>query len=314
MPTYDTPNSQHSYTVPDEAIYLDITIRGGSGGNGGDGENGAPGGSGGAGGEVSASYDVSGGETLTINIGEDGGDGADNDSSVSSIPVGKGGHSPIGNGGDGAYGQYEFNATGGGGGAASSIVRDSDGAILGVAEGGGGGGGTAEWGSAAGGGGGGGSRGGLGGGSPTGQDGQDAEGSGDGGDGGDGANTQATDGQSGGTTTHSSLDNVSTGTSTAGPVVEITLAYPPAAPTDLQATDVRATEIDITWTDPDGEPNTSPEDGYRVYTSRDGGSTWTEVADLAADTESYTITGLLHGEQYDIRVEAYNAYGTASTQ
>jgi len=320
MPTYDTPNSQHTWTVPSGVASATVLIRGGSGGSGTYDNNQYPGenGIGGPGGEITATIDVSPGDEIIVYVGEDGEDGFYNSDQTSpSGSGGSGGHNQRNAAGDG--GDARPIASGGGGGGAGSALVDSDtGSDLARACGGGGGGGGAYSGdSVSGGGGGGGSPGGVGGGAEgsNASSGSDAAGTGEGGNGGYAdAQGGGSDGQPGGTYTDSSLTNVSTGTTTAGPVVEITPSYPPAAPTDLQAADVRATEIDITWTDPDGQPNTSPEDGYRVYTSTDGGSTWTEVADLAADTESYTITGLLNGEEYDIRVEAYNDNGTASTQ
>ena len=67
-------------------------------------------------------------------------------------------------------------------------------------------------------------------------------------------------------------------------------------------TNVTPASIAIAWDDTSAN-NT----GYRVRISRDAGSTWTQVADLAADATSHTITGLLHREQYTIDVQAYTA-------
>lgn len=71
-------------------------------------------------------------------------------------------------------------------------------------------------------------------------------------------------------------------------------------PSNIQ-TSVNGDDIAVTWDD-----NSSTEDGYRVYWRRSGSSTWDNVsADLAANTESFTITGLLDGEQYDVIVEVF---------
>jgi len=311
MVVFDTPNSSHTYTVPADAVEIDVLIRGGPGGDGGPNDSGASGRSGGNAGEVQGTLPVSGGETLPVFVGAAGIKGNQDTASDGADPV----SSPVDGGvQSGAGGDGEYASDGGGGsGGTSSAVEHPDGSYLGLGEGGGGGAG-APWNGSSGGGGGG-ARGGLGGsggvdtGAGGGGDGGDATGSGSGGDGGDGHdnnNSNLTAGQPGGTVTHADLTGVSTGTSSSGPVVEIVARVPPAAPTvSLETT--RATEIDVSWAD-----NADNEDGYRVYTSTDGGSTWTQVADLAANTTSYTVTGLDNGTDYHVKVEAYNDIGTAS--
>lgn len=72
------------------------------------------------------------------------------------------------------------------------------------------------------------------------------------------------------------------------------------APTALSATVQNGDDIALSWT-----LQSSDEDGVRVYRSRDGGATLTQIADLAAGTTSFTDTGLLDGEQYTYEVRAY---------
>jgi len=321
MPTYDTPNSHITWDVPEAVGAVNITVRGGTGGDGAPGYDSDGGDPGAGGGEVTGRVSLKGVSSLALYIGEDGED-------ATAEVGGVGGESPLGDagdGGDGATSTQGYYGGGGGGGGSKSRVELPDGMM--VADAGGGGGGMGENTSNAGystggGGGGGGSLGGSGGsrGNSTddpdvtpAEDGEDAEGSGLGGDGG-GFTISDNPATAGGAQAGTPLTSDSTGTSTSGAVVVLEPLYPPAAPTDFQATDVRATEVDVEWTDLDSEPNTSPEDGYRVYTSRDGGQSWTEVADLAADTESHTLTGLLTGEQYQIQVEAYNDFGYAATE
>lgn len=67
-------------------------------------------------------------------------------------------------------------------------------------------------------------------------------------------------------------------------------------------------DIRITWTIEDDNA-----DGYRVARSRDGGSTWTQAADLSPGTTQYDDTGLLDGEEYVHRVEAYTEDATAES-
>lgn len=74
----------------------------------------------------------------------------------------------------------------------------------------------------------------------------------------------------------------------------------PDAPTNLSATTVSASRIDLSWTD-----NATTEDEYRVY--RDG----VKIATLPADSTSYEATGLDEGTEYDWKVAAANAAGEA---
>jgi hypothetical protein len=61
----------------------------------------------------------------------------------------------------------------------------------------------------------------------------------------------------------------------------------------------RDTEIDQSWT-----LQSVDEAGVRIYRRQAGGS-YSEVADLPAGAESYTHTGLLNGEEYEVYAEAY---------
>lgn len=77
----------------------------------------------------------------------------------------------------------------------------------------------------------------------------------------------------------------------------------PAA-TSVSVSNVTADAADVSWTD-----NANNEDGYRVLLSRDGGSTWTNASgDLAADTTSYSLSGLLNGEEYTVTVEVFTEH------
>ncbi|WP_372611595.1 fibronectin type III domain-containing protein [Halomonas sp.] len=79
----------------------------------------------------------------------------------------------------------------------------------------------------------------------------------------------------------------------------------PPSPSNLSIDD-SATERELTI----GWDNVSNEDGYRVYRAAASGSVvgdYTEVANLSADTISYTDIGLLDGEQYFYRVTSYNS-------
>lgn len=73
----------------------------------------------------------------------------------------------------------------------------------------------------------------------------------------------------------------------------------PADPTNLVATTVSSSRIDLTWTD-----NATNEYGYRLERKTATGS-WTFVADLPENTTSYQNTGLTKKTAYSYRVVAY---------
>ena len=76
----------------------------------------------------------------------------------------------------------------------------------------------------------------------------------------------------------------------------------PLAPTGLTATAVSGTEIDLSWTD-----NATNETGYYVYRSANGLTGWTRIATLAADSNSYSNTGLTAGSVWFYYVQAIRA-------
>jgi Big-like domain-containing protein/fibronectin type III domain protein len=79
----------------------------------------------------------------------------------------------------------------------------------------------------------------------------------------------------------------------------------PAAPTDLTTNVVSNTEIDLAWID-----DATNEDGYTVELTTDGVN-WSLLTGtpLAANTQSYQITGLTDGTLYGYRVQAFNVTG-----
>jgi hypothetical protein len=86
----------------------------------------------------------------------------------------------------------------------------------------------------------------------------------------------------------------------------ITNDDPPAAPTNLTATPISSTQINLAWTD-----NANSETGYYVERGVSGGG-WTPIATLAANANSYANTGLMPGTTYGYRVRAYNAFGSSA--
>lgn len=78
----------------------------------------------------------------------------------------------------------------------------------------------------------------------------------------------------------------------------------PAGPIGLAVQAVSQYEVLITWTDGDDET------AYYVERSPDG-STWTQIAALAADSSEYLDNQLTPGTQYYYRVRSANSYSTA---
>ena len=83
---------------------------------------------------------------------------------------------------------------------------------------------------------------------------------------------------------------------------------PPAAPSDLTATNGGATSINLAWTD-----NASDETAYTVERSTTGIGSWTVLSSTEpANATSYTATGLTTGTPYYFRVKATNANGASA--
>ena len=80
----------------------------------------------------------------------------------------------------------------------------------------------------------------------------------------------------------------------------------PASPTNLAATVLSATQVQLDWTD-----NALNETGYVVERSDDGGATFAVVATLGADTVSYVDGTVGAGNSYTYQVAATNAAGNS---
>ncbi len=119
-------------------------------------------------------------------------------------------------------------------------------------------------------------------------------------------------------------NNVSTGTYTltavatdnqgaSGPSTPITISVnpppPPAAPTAptaLSARALRNRKIRLAWSD-----NSSNEAGFKIEHSTNG-TTWAQIATVAANSTGFTETGLTAGVTYSYRVRAYNSAGDSA--
>ena len=80
----------------------------------------------------------------------------------------------------------------------------------------------------------------------------------------------------------------------------------PVTPTNLIAAPLSGERIILTWTD-----RSDDESGFRIERRRGTGS-YTQIASVPANTNSYTDTGLLPETQYTYRIRAYNSFGNSS--
>lgn len=81
---------------------------------------------------------------------------------------------------------------------------------------------------------------------------------------------------------------------------------PPAAPSNLTATAVSTSQINLAWTD-----NSSDEANFVVERKKGTGS-YSVIVTLPANTTSYQNTGLTKNTTYTYRVKATNAYGSSA--
>lgn len=75
---------------------------------------------------------------------------------------------------------------------------------------------------------------------------------------------------------------------------------PLAAPTDLSAEAASSSRIDLAWTD-----HSSVESGFRIEQKVGSGGTYTEIAVVGTDVNTYSSTGLDDATTYYYRVKAY---------
>jgi pimeloyl-ACP methyl ester carboxylesterase len=81
---------------------------------------------------------------------------------------------------------------------------------------------------------------------------------------------------------------------------------PPSAPSNLTATAVSSSQINLSWSD-----NSGNETGFKIERKMGSTGTWTQVANVGANVKSYSNTGLSAGTAYYYRVRAYNSSGNS---
>ncbi len=89
-------------------------------------------------------------------------------------------------------------------------------------------------------------------------------------------------------------------------IVRLSENLPPAAPANLHATTVTATEIDIVWTD-----KSTNEDGFKIERKTGATGTWSQIATVGANVTIYKDISPTEGTTYVYRVRAYNAVGNS---
>jgi len=80
----------------------------------------------------------------------------------------------------------------------------------------------------------------------------------------------------------------------------------PAAPSNLQATAVSTSQINLTWID-----NSDNEDGFKIEQKTGAGGTYTLIKTASANTTSYSDTSLSSSTTYYYRIYAYNTTGNS---
>jgi translation initiation factor IF-1 len=86
--------------------------------------------------------------------------------------------------------------------------------------------------------------------------------------------------------------------------VTATTGSVPSAPTDLSATAISGTQINLLWSDQSGN-----ETGFRIERKTGAGGTYSEIATVGTNITSYSNAELSYGVTYYYRLRAYNSVG-----
>jgi Fibronectin type III domain len=86
---------------------------------------------------------------------------------------------------------------------------------------------------------------------------------------------------------------------------------PPQQPTNLVATAISSSQINLSWSTPSNNGG-SAITGYEIERSTDGGTTWSNIQSNTGSTATtYSDTGLTASTTYTYRVSAINSVGTS---
>src|SRR5712692_3439890 len=87
----------------------------------------------------------------------------------------------------------------------------------------------------------------------------------------------------------------------------IAYAQVPTAPTNLSATAVSTTQINLSWTD-----TSNNEASFKIERKTGSGGTYSQIATVGTNVVSFGNTGLAAGTTYFYRVRAENSSGNSS--
>src|SRR2546422_4297789 len=98
------------------------------------------------------------------------------------------------------------------------------------------------------------------------------------------------------------FDGAGNHSSPSGSISFTTSTSTPAAPSNLTASPISTSQINLSWTD-----NSNNENGFKVERKTGAGGTWSQVAIVGANVTSYPDTGLSSSTTYYYRVRSYGA-------
>ena len=99
-----------------------------------------------------------------------------------------------------------------------------------------------------------------------------------------------------------------TPTATPTPTPTPTPTLGPNAPSNLTATPVSTSQINLSWSD-----NSTNEDGFKIERCQGNGcSNFAEIATVGINTSSFSNTGLTRNTRYRYRVRAFNSAGNSA--
>lgn len=81
----------------------------------------------------------------------------------------------------------------------------------------------------------------------------------------------------------------------------------PAAPSNLAATPINQTSIEVTWTD-----NSDNEEGFLIQRKLTVGGTWADLTTVGANVISFLDGSLVTGNEYCYRVRSFNTAGNSA--